>query len=90
MSEGAIDIAGLTAMNGDSRPFCDTNEGSLSENEVWIDGGSGGKAWRMDNIPNLAERHIAERPGIQIWTGFSAFSLYTVVQHSIRHLGIRW
>jgi hypothetical protein len=49
MSEGAIDIAGLITINGDSRPFCDTDEGSLSENEVWIDGGSGGRmaeGWR--------------------------------------------
>ncbi len=49
MSEGAIDIAGLTTMNGDSRPFRNTDKGSLRENEVWIAGGSGGRiaeGWR--------------------------------------------
>src|SRR5690349_5307572 len=32
----------------------------------------------MDAIPNVVERHIAEKPGNPVWTGFSAFSLYIV------------
>ena len=34
MSERTTDIAGLTTMNGDSRPFRDTDKESLRENEV--------------------------------------------------------
>jgi hypothetical protein len=39
-------------------------------------------------MPNVVEWHRAEKSGSQVWTRFSAFSLYIVTQDSVWHLDV--